>query len=161
MIILGIDPGTKTTGYGVVEKGERGSNLIGIAYGEIRMRKGEPLSACLRKIYDQLIEVITKYAPDVMALEDIFYGKNVKSLIKLAQARGVVILAASHSNIPLYEYTPLEVKKATVGYGRAEKVQVQHMVRVILSLREALPLDASDALAIAICHSNFSKEVPI
>ncbi|MBN2538957.1 MAG: crossover junction endodeoxyribonuclease RuvC [Deltaproteobacteria bacterium] len=159
MIILGIDPGTKTTGYGVVEKGERG--ILHIAYGEIRMRRGEPLSSCLKKIYDQLIEIITEYAPDVMALEDIFYGKNVKSLIKLGQARGVIILAASHSNTPLYEYTPLEVKKAIVGYGRAEKTQVQHMVRVILSLKEAPPLDASDALAIAICHSNFSKEVPI
>ncbi|MBW2558512.1 MAG: crossover junction endodeoxyribonuclease RuvC [Deltaproteobacteria bacterium] len=161
MIILGIDPGTKTTGYGVVEKGERGSDLIGIAYGEIRIKRGELLSVCLKKIYDQLIEVITKYAPDAVSLEDIFYGKNVKSLIKLAQARGVVILAASHSDIPLYEYTPLEVKKAVVGYGRAEKTQVQHMVRVILSLKEAPPLDASDALAIAICHSNFLKEVSV
>ncbi|MEA1971235.1 MAG: crossover junction endodeoxyribonuclease RuvC [Thermodesulfobacteriota bacterium] len=159
MKILGIDPGTKTTGYGVVEKGER--SILNIAYGEIRIRRGEPLSVCLKKIYDQLVEIITEYAPDVIALEDIFYGKNVKSLIKLGQARGVVILAASHSNIPLYEYTPLEVKKAVVGYGRAEKMQVQHMVRVILSLQEAPPLDASDALAIAICHSNFSKEVPI
>ena len=161
MKILGIDPGTNTTGYGLIEKGERGSDLIGIAYGEIRMRRGEPLSVCLKKIYDELLEIITEYAPDVMALEDIFYGKNVKSLIKLGQARGVIILAASHSNIPLYEYTPLEVKKATVGYGRAEKVQVQHMVRAILSIQEDLPLDASDALAIAICHSNSSKEVPI
>jgi len=161
MIILGIDPGTKTTGYGVVEKGKRGSDLIGIAYGEIRMRRGEPLSACLKKIYDQLIEVIIKYAPNAIALEDIFYGKNVKSLIKLAQARGVIILAASHRNIPLYEYTPLEVKKAIVGYGRADKLQVQHMVRAILSLKESPPLDASDALAIAICHSNVLKEVPV
>jgi len=161
MIILGIDPGTKTTGYGVVEKGKRGSDLIGIAYGEIRIKRGEFLSVCLKKIYDQLIEVITKYAPDAIALEDIFYGKNVKSLIKLAQARGVIILAASHSDIPLYEYTPLEVKKAVVGYGRAEKSQVQHMVRVILSLKEVPPLDASDALAIAICHSNFLKEVSV
>ncbi|MBW2599549.1 MAG: crossover junction endodeoxyribonuclease RuvC [Deltaproteobacteria bacterium] len=159
MIILGIDPGTKTTGYGVVEKGER--SILNVAYGEIRMRRGEPLSSCLKKIYDQLIEIIREYAPDAVALEDIFYGKNVKSLIKLAQARGVIILAASHSSIPLYEYTPLEVKKAIVGYGRAEKIQVQHMVRVILSLKETPPLDASDALAIAICHSNFLKEVPV
>lgn len=159
--ILGIDPGTRTTGYGVVEKGGRGSDLIGIAYGEIRMRRGESLSASLKKIYDQLIEVIKEYAPGAIALEDIFYGKNVKSLIKLGQARGVIILAAAHSNTPLYEYTPLEVKKAVVGYGRAEKVQVQHMVKVILSLKEIPPPDASDALAIAICHSNFSKEVTV
>ncbi len=159
MKILGIDPGTRTTGYGVVEKGPRGTRSI--AYGEIKMRRGDILSVVLKKIYDQLIEIITEYAPDVMALEDIFYGKNVKSLIKLGQARGVIILAASHSNTPLYEYTPLEVKKAIVGYGRAEKTQVQHMVRVILSLPEAPPLDASDALAIAICHSNFLKEVSV
>ncbi|MCD6485869.1 MAG: crossover junction endodeoxyribonuclease RuvC [Syntrophobacterales bacterium] len=159
MKILGIDPGTRITGYGVVEKGQKG--ILNVAYGEIRMRRGEPLSACLKKIYNRLMEIIVEYAPDVIALEDIFYGKNVKSLIKLGQARGVVILAASHSSIPLYEYTPLEVKKAIVGYGRAEKIQVQHMVRVILSLKETLPLDASDALAIAICHSNFLKEVPV
>ncbi|HOO90811.1 MAG TPA: crossover junction endodeoxyribonuclease RuvC [Syntrophales bacterium] len=159
MIILGIDPGTRTTGYGVVETGERG--VVNRAYGEIRMKKGEPLSSCLKRIYNQLIEIITEYVPDVIALEDIFYGKNVKSLIKLGQARGVVILAGSQTNTPLYEYTPLEVKKAVVGYGRAEKTQVQHMVRVILALKETPPLDASDALAIAICHSNFSKEVPI
>ena len=119
------------------------------------------MSACLKQIYDQLVAIITEYAPDAMALEDIFYGKNVKSLMKLAQARGVVILAASHSDIPLYEYTPLEVKKAIVGYGRAEKTQVQHMVKAILALQETPPPDASDALAIAICHANFSKEVSV
>jgi len=159
MVILGIDPGTKTTGYGVVEKGERG--LLHRAYGDISMKRGQPLSACLKQIYDQLVAIITEYAPDAMALEDIFYGKNVKSLMKLAQARGVVILAASHSDIPLYEYTPLEVKKAIVGYGRAEKTQVQHMVKAILALQETPPPDASDALAIAICHANFSKEVSV
>lgn len=159
MIILGIDPGTQTTGYGVVEKGAR--SLLHRAYGDISMKRGQPLSACLKQIYDQLVAIIAQYAPDAMALEDIFYGKNVKSLVKLAQARGVVILAASHSGIPLYEYTPLEVKKAIVGYGRAEKTQVQHMVKAILALQEIPPPDASDALAIAICHANCSKEVPV
>jgi crossover junction endodeoxyribonuclease RuvC len=157
MIILGIDPGTKTTWYGVVEKGDR--CLLHRAYGDISMKRGQPLSACLKQIYDQLIEIMKECEPDVVALEDIFYGKNVKSLVKLGQARGVAILAASHRGIPLYEYTPLEVKKAVVGYGRAEKSQVQHMVRAILSLQETPPPDASDALAIAICHANFSKEV--
>lgn len=161
MVILGIDPGTKTTGYGVVKKSLTNQSLIGVTYGEIRIKRGEFLSVSLKKIYNGLIEIITEYAPDVMSIENIFYGKNVNSLIKLGQARGVAILAASQSNIPLYEYTPLEVKKAVVGYGKAEKTQVQHMVRVILSLQENPPLDASDALAIAICHSNFSKEVPI
>ncbi len=159
MIILGIDPGTRTTGYGVVEKKERG--ILNIAYGEIRVKKGEYLSICLNKIYGQLSEIIMKYGPDVIVVEDIFYGKNVRSLIKLGQARGVIILAASHSNTPIYEYTPLEVKKAVVGYGRAEKTQVQHMVRAILSLKETPPPDASDALAIAICHAHFLKEVSV
>ncbi len=159
MIILGIDPGTRTTGYGVVEKKERG--ILNIAYGEIQVKKGEYLSICLDKIYGQLSEIIMKYGPDVIVVEDIFYGKNVRSLIKLGQARGVIILAASHSNTPIYEYTPLEVKKAVVGYGRAEKTQVQHMVRAILSLKETPPPDASDALAIAICHAHFLKEVSV
>lgn len=159
MIILGIDPGTRTTGYGVVEKKERG--ILNIAYGEIQVKKGEYLSICLDKIYGQLSEIIMKYGPDVIVVEDIFYGKNVRSLIKLGQARGVIILAASHNNTPIYEYTPLEVKKAVVGYGRAEKTQVQHMVRAILSLKETPPPDASDALAIAICHAHFLKEVSV
>lgn len=159
MVILGIDPGTKTTGYGVVEKG--GGCLLNRAYGDISIKRGQLLSSCLKQIYDRLIGIMKEYEPDVVALEDIFYGKNVKSLVKLAQARGVAILAASHSDIPLYEYTPLEVKKAVVGYGRAEKTQVQHMVKAILSLKETPPPDASDALAIAICHANFSKEVPV
>ena len=159
MIILGIDPGTKTTGYGVVEKGRRG--LLYRAHGDIRMKRGLPLSACLKQIYDQLIEIMRECGPDVVALEDIFHGKNIKSLVKLGQARGVAILAASHRNIPLYEYTPLEVKKAVVGYGRAEKGQVQHMVRAILALQETPTPDASDALAIGICHAHFSKEVPV
>jgi len=159
MIILGIDPGTQTTGYGIVEKGSRGIAYRGC--GEIGMKRGEPLSASLRKIYDRLAKIIDEYQPDVVAIEDIFYGKNVKSLVKLGQARGVAILAASHRDIPLYEYAPLEVKKAVVGYGRAEKAQVQHMVKAILALREPPPPDASDALAIAICHAHFSREVPV
>jgi crossover junction endodeoxyribonuclease RuvC len=101
------------------------------------------------------------FTPDAVALEDIFYGKNVKSLIKLGHVRGVIILAASHSNIPVFEYTPLEVKKAVVGYGRAEKSQVQKMVRTILNLDKLPPVDTSDALAVAICHTNFLKVLSI
>lgn len=154
MIILGIDPGSKTTGYGVVEKGARG--LLHTAHGEIGTKRGEPLSDCLREVYDRIIKIMEAYGPHVVALEDIFYGKNVKSLVRLAQARGVAVLAAAHQGIPLYEYTPLEVKKAVVGYGRAEKEQVQHMVKAILSLQEKPPADAADALAIAICHAHCS-----
>ncbi len=157
MIILGVDPGTQITGYGAIETGGNGFTKRG--YGEIKMKKGDSPSISLKKIYDNLVEVMKEYKPDVVALEDIFYGKNVKSLIKLGQARGVAILAASHRGIALYEYTPLEVKKAVVGYGRAEKIQVQHMVRAILSLKEPPPSDAADALALAICHANSSREV--
>ena len=158
MIVLGIDPGTKVTGYGIVEKNRRG--LAHVTYGEIRIRKGELLSQGLKKIYDGLMEIVREFDPDTIVIEDIFYGKNVQSLIKQGQARGVAILTASHNNIPIYEYTPLEVKKAVVGYGRAEKAQVQHMVKAILGLPEIPPEDASDALAIAICHSNFLKVDP-
>ncbi|MEA1935260.1 MAG: crossover junction endodeoxyribonuclease RuvC [Thermodesulfobacteriota bacterium] len=157
MRILGIDPGINITGYGVVEKGR--SRIDDVVYGEIRRVKDELLSKCLARIYDDLMEVVKNSTPDAIALEDIFYGKNVKSLIKQAQVRGVVMLAGSHSNIPIYEYTPLEVKKAVVGYGRAEKRQVQQMVKAILNLSKLPPVDASDALAVAICHSNFLKAV--
>ncbi len=158
MVILGVDPGINITGYGVVEKGR--DRITGIVYGEIKRVKGDILSKCLARIYDNLMEVLKSSTPDAIAMEDVFYGKNVKSLVKQAQVRGVVMLASFHSSVPIYEYTPLEVKKAVVGYGRAEKKQVQQMVKAILNLSELPPVDASDALAIAICHSNFLKAVP-
>lgn len=155
MKVLGIDPGNHITGYGVVEK--RNSGIIHVVHGEIKMAKGTSLSSRLVKIYDDLLEVIDRLAPDVMAVEDIFYGKNVKSLIRQGEVRGITILAGSHRRIPIYEYTPLEVKKAVVGYGRAEKNQIQNMIKAILNLSELPPTDAADALAIAICHANFLK----
>lgn len=158
MRVLGVDPGINITGYGVVEKVR--DRIAGIVYGEIKRVKGEILSKCLARIYDDLVEVLKSSTPDAIAMEDVFYGKNVKSLVKQAQVRGVIMLASFHSNVPIYEYTPLEVKKAVVGYGRAEKRQVQQMVKAILNLSELPPVDASDALAIAICHSNFLKAVP-
>jgi len=154
--ILGIDPGSRVTGYGVVE--QAGSRIIRVDHGEIRIKKGEPFTRCLSRIYDELTEVIGKTKPDAVAIEDIFYGKNVKSLIKQGHVRGVALLAASRSGLPVHEYSPLEVKKAVVGYGRAEKQQVQVMVQAILRLGEILPEDASDALAVAICHTNTKKE---
>lgn len=159
MIVLGVDPGSRITGYGVVEKKRRG--IISVTGGEITAKGNEPLSVRLKKIYDNLIKIMRVFTPDAVALEDIFYGKNVKSLIKLGHVRGVIILAASHSNIPVFEYTPLEVKKAVVGYGRAEKSQVQKMVRTILNLDKLPPVDTSDALAVAICHTNFLKVLSI
>jgi len=156
---LGIDPGSHVTGYGVVEKARNG--LRWVLHGEIRPVKGALLSACLQTVYDGLREVIRKAAPDALAVEDIFYGKNVRSLIKQGHVRGAAILAGKHMGIPVYEYSPLEIKKAVVGYGRAEKSQVQTMVKAILTLPELPPPDAADALAVAICHSNFLKAEPI
>ncbi len=156
MRTLGIDPGSRVTGYGVVE--QAGGRIVRVDHGEIRIRNGEPFTRCLSRIFDELIAVIERNRPDAIALEDIFYGKNVKSLIKQGHVRGVALLAASRSGVPAYEYTPLEVKKAVVGYGQAEKHQVQMMIRAILQLQETLPPDASDALAVAICHTHTKKE---
>jgi crossover junction endodeoxyribonuclease RuvC len=156
---LGIDPGSQVTGYGVIEKARSG--LHHIVYGEIKPGRGAALSLCLQAIYDGLREAIRQSAPEALAVEEIFYGKNVKSLIRQGHVRGVAILAGKHAGIPVYEYSPLEIKKAVVGYGRAEKNQVQTMVKAILNLPEIPPPDAADALAVAICHSNFLKAEPI
>ena len=156
MRTLGIDPGSRVTGYGIVE--QAGGRILRVDHGEIRIKNGESFTRCLSRIFDELTEVIGRTKPDAVAIEDIFYGKNVKSLIKQGHVRGVALLAASRSGLPVHEYTPLEVKKAVVGYGRAEKQQVQVMVQAILRLGEILPEDASDALAVAICHTNTKKE---
>lgn len=159
MRVLGIDPGIQITGYAVVEKQKGG--LKHVMHGEIKMARGLPLSSRLSMIYDKLLEVINQSSPDAIVVEDVFYGKNIKSLIRQGETRGVVILAGSHRRIPVYEYTPLEVKKAVVGYGRAEKNQIQNMVKAILHLSDLPPVDAADALAIAICHINSLKVVSI
>jgi crossover junction endodeoxyribonuclease RuvC len=152
MRILGIDPGSLTTGYGLVEK--RRNDLVCLSHGEIKTMVRETSSSFLVNIYERLKMVIEESNPDVMAVEEVFYGKNVKSLIKQGQARGVAILAGSHRGIPVFEYSPLEVKKAVVGYGRAEKSQVQAMIKAILQLKETPGADAADALAVAICHAH-------
>ncbi|MGA3206729.1 MAG: crossover junction endodeoxyribonuclease RuvC [Syntrophales bacterium] len=159
MRVLGIDPGIHITGYGVVEKQK--SSLKHVMHGEIKMVKGSSLSSRLSVIYDNLLEVINQSSPDAIVVEDVFYGKNIKSLIRQGETRGVVILASARSCKPVYEYTPLEVKKAVVGYGRAEKNQIQTMVKAILNLTDLPPVDAADALAIAICHINSLKVVSI
>ena len=158
MRILGIDPGSHVTGYGIIEKK---GNLRPVLYGEIKPKKDSPLSATLIYVYQQLSAVISQTAPEAIVLENIFYGKNVRSLIKQAQVRGVAIYAGADKNIDVFEYSPLEIKKAVVGYGRAEKRQVQVMVKAILKLPELPPADAADALATAICHANFFKDKPI
>ena len=159
MKILGIDPGFHVTGYGLIEKVK--GKPVHILHGEIKLPKNEILSDCLLRIHRKLSEIIQENQPQALAVEDIFYGKNIKSLIKQAQVRGVTILAGSEAGVPVFEYSPLEVKSAVVGYGRAEKVQVQKMVQAILNLPEMPPADASDALAVAVCHMNSQKETAV
>jgi crossover junction endodeoxyribonuclease RuvC len=147
------------TGYGVIDKS--GNYLRHVVHGEIKARRNSLLSEVLMDIFRELGAVIAENNPQVVSLENIFYGKNVRSLIRQAQVRGVVIYACANRGLPVFEYSPLEVKKAVVGYGRAEKQQVQIMVKAILKLDAPPPADAADALATAICQANFMKEQPI
>ena len=147
------------TGYGVIDKS--GNYLRHVLHGEIKPRQGSLLSEVLMDIFSKLSAVIVETNPQSVGLENIFYGKNVRSLIRQAQVRGVVIYACADKGVPVFEYSPLEVKKAVVGYGRAEKRQVQMMVKAILKLNELPPADAADALAAAICQANFLKEQPL
>jgi crossover junction endodeoxyribonuclease RuvC len=156
MRVLGIDPGTIITGYGVIEDTDGGLSLID--YGIITGGRKDPFPQRLKRIYDGLNEVIRKHKPDHIAVEKVFYGKSVKAAIKIGEGRGVAILCAASAGIPISEYSPTVVKKSVVGSGSAQKVQVQEMVRVILDLPKCPEhLDASDALAIAICHCNRRK----
>lgn len=152
MRILGIDPGSRATGYGLIEK--QGNRLRHIDNGVILTGGEAPLSERLGIIYRELGAVITRHAPQVMAVEQIFLARNALSALKLGHARGVALLAGIHHQLPVYEYTALQVKSAVVGYGRAGKNQIQEMVRILLNLPEVAQEDASDALAVAICHAH-------
>ena len=152
MRILGIDCGGEYTGYGVVEMGS-GGELCCLTWGAIKLSPREPLPRRLSRIFMRLGEIIAEHRPDQVAIEDVFYALNVKSALKLGQVRGVAMLAAATAGLEVAEYSPLTIKSSVVGYGRAEKQQVQHMVTRLLQLAEVPePMDASDALAIAICH---------
>jgi crossover junction endodeoxyribonuclease RuvC len=156
MRVMGIDCGTEYTGYGVVEFGSD-EKLICLDCGAIKLSPREPLPTRLATIFQELGRVITAHQPDDVAIEDVFYAINVKSALKLGQVRGVAMLAASSAKLHVVEYAPLTIKSAVVGYGRAEKQQVQHMVAQLLNLAEIPePPDAADALAIAICHLHTS-----
>jgi crossover junction endodeoxyribonuclease RuvC len=156
MRALGIDCGTEFTGYGVVELGPEGG-LSCLTCGVIKLSPRQPLPARLATIFDRLRAIIDEYHPDDVAIEDVFYAVNAKSALKLGQVRGVAMLAASSAGLQVAEYAPLTIKSAVVGYGRAEKQQVQHMVTRLLNLSEIPePPDAADALAIAICHLHTS-----
>jgi len=152
MRVLGVDCGTEYTGYGVVEQNGEGE-LCALAAGAIRLSPREPLPRRLERIFNQLSELIAVHQPELVAIEDVFYAVNVKSALKLGQVRGVAMLAAAAAGLEVCEYAPLAIKSAVVGYGRAEKSQVQQMVTRLLRLPQIPePPDAADALAIAICH---------
>lgn len=156
MIILGVDPGIATVGYGVVEY--IGNKYKVIDYGAILTPSDELFPNRLKSVYDHLCDIIIKYRPDDLAIEELFFNKNVKTAIMVGHARGVEILAAVNYNLDVYEYTPLQIKQAVVGYGRAEKKQVQEMVKILLNLDKIpKPDDAADALAVAICHGSSIK----
>lgn len=152
MVILGVDPGTIITGYGVIDFGKNDFKLI--ANGCIKLPSQKGLPEKLEIIYNELVKLIDIYKPDEFAIETAFYGKNVQSAMKIGYARGVSLLAAVHNNVPASEYSPGEVKKAVVGKGSASKNQVGYMVKAILNLKRAnFKPDESDALAIALCHA--------
>ncbi len=156
MRVMGIDPGTIVTGYGVVE--EVGNCLRLVDYGTVAGGRKEYFPDRLKKIYDGLSKVIKKHKPDHIAVEKVFFGKSVKAAIKIGEGRGVAILCAALAEIPLSEYSPTVIKKSVVGVGSAQKIQVQEMVRVILNLtKPPEPFDSADALAIAICHLHRRK----
>jgi crossover junction endodeoxyribonuclease RuvC len=164
MIILGIDPGTAIMGYGLVESGvvdsaprrqasTGGDNLRMLEYGALHTPANAPLFERLPMLYKGIMDLLAEYKPDGLALEQLFFNRNVSTALSVGHARGVVILAAAHSSVPVSEYTPLQVKQAVVGYGRATKEQVQAMVKVLLNMDHIpRPDDAADALAVAICH---------
>ncbi len=154
--VLGVDPGSDTTGYGVIDSDGRHYDLV--EYAGIRGPKHLSFAERLLAISRKLEEVIERLSPQACAVEDTFYAVNVKSALKLGQARGAVLVAAARAGVEVFEYSPLEIKSALVGYGRAEKQQVQEMVRVLLGMKNVPePLDASDALAVAICHVNIAS----
>lgn len=156
MIILGIDPGIAIVGYSIIECS--GNKFKALDYGCIRTDLSLLFPERVKIIYDRLMEIIEKYRPEDLAVEELFFNKNVKTAIQVGQARGVEILAAVNKGLGIYEYTPLQIKQAVVGYGRAEKEQVQEMVKVLLNLKEKpKPDDVADALAVAICHGSSLK----
>lgn len=155
MIILGIDPGYAIVGYGLLDY--KNNHFSIVDYGAILTDAGTPFNRRLEIIYDRLNEIMDTYKPEVMSIEKLFYNNNAKTVIDVSQARGVTMLAAQKHRIPAFEYTPLQVKQSVVGYGRAEKKQVQEMTRRILGLEKVpKPDDTADALAMAICHAHTS-----
>jgi len=156
MRVLGIDPGSTATGYGIVE--EHVGGLCAVAFGAITSRASLPFPQRLLRIHQELRALLGRIRPDCAAVEAVFFARNVQSALRLGQARGVALLALAEEGIEIHEYSALEVKQAVTGYGRAEKGQVQEMVRLLLNLPAAPePADAADALAVAICHHQAAR----
>ncbi len=152
--ILGVDPGTRTLGYGLVERrvGRAGPTFAYVECGLVRTPEGAPMLERLRVIGDTLAEIIAELAPDEVALELAFYGRNVATALKLGQARGAIMLLVAQHGLPLHEYAPSQIKQVVVGHGRATKQDVQQRVRLLLRMKREPATDAADALAIALCH---------
>ena len=156
MLVLGIDPGTAITGYGLVREDEEGLALI--ECGVITTPADQPLSQRLQAIYRGLAAIMGRHRPDQAAVEELFFSRNARTALSVGQARGVVLLAAADAGLPLHEYKPLEVKQAIAGYGGADKRQVQEMVRMLLHLEQVPePDDAADAVAVAVCHIHSAR----
>ena len=156
MIIIGIDPGYAIVGIGVIEY--KGNKFRTIEYNAITTPAGMPTVERLKKIYTKMNSYLIKYNPDAIAIEELFFNSNQKTAINVAQARGVLLVCCANANIPIFEYTPLQVKQSVTGYGRADKSQIQQMVKMMLGLNVIpKPDDVADALAIAICHAHSNK----
>lgn len=154
-LILGIDPGSHKTGFGVIDA--RAGSLVYVASGVIRLTASDPLPLRLKEIFLSVSEIVEEYQPQEMAIEQVFLAKNPNSALKLGQARGAAIVATGCFNVPVFEYEARKVKQAVVGVGSADKLQVQHMVKTLLKLNACPQEDAADALAVAICHAHNLK----
>ena len=156
MLVLGIDPGTAITGYGLVHEEEE--RLVLVDFGVIMTPSDQPLPLRLQTIYHGLASIIRQHRPQAAAVEELFFSRNVRTALSVGQARGVALLGLAEAGLPIYEYKPLEVKQAIAGYGAADKQQVQQMVRMLLDLDEVPhPDDAADAIAVAVCHIHSAR----
>ncbi len=156
MRVLGVDPGLAITGYGLVEGDEQ--SLEAVAYGVLRTPANTPRADRLVLLHQGMAELLTRYRPDAVAMEELFFGTNARTAMTVGEARGVLLLTIAEAGLPISEYTPLQVKQAITGYGQADKQQVQHMVRFLLRLPDIpKPDDAADGLAVSICHHHSSR----
>jgi len=155
MLVLGVDPGSRVTGYGLIEK--RPGGIVCVDWGRVRPPPDMPFYERIHHIFLSMMEIMRRHGPQEMAIENIFHAKNAASSLKLGHARGAVLVAAVHCGLKIFEYSPLEIKKALVGYGRGSKEQVRSMVQIMLKLKALPGLDTSDALATAICHTSWKR----